>query len=638
MICLTRVLDVCVCVCVCVPCCSVPISSGPVSGSEKQELLADLLSWSASAKAADASLRRGGAASNTGKEKAPRKSLPVRGHADSAFEDAPSSTAAAAAAAANATNNKGAMNLGQELNASALLPAEVTAAAVLEKEKGNECYRAGELDEAVVFYTRALHLNPTDSATLTNRALAFLKLKQPDSALNDAALVLAREPHNWKALWRRGQAQEQKLFLERALDDFGQAQTNWAKTNTPEAKLHPTHPDIAKNIAKVQKLLLEQEPNHPYVQHLKQPKSTAAAAAAKQTTQQQQESKENKEQEPATAPAKAFKRMAIAEVDEDDEDEEEEEKVPEPAAASVASAARPTPVVAPAATATAAAAAAPMRRMPIAEVDDDDDEDAEEVVSTKPVAAATVAAAPAPAPAAVAAASNPSPVVPTTAAAPAAKAAPKKKPSATQQPAFHSKSGGMMIELVSDEEEEEEKQEKAAPAAAAAAAAKTAASASSASASSSSSSSSAAATSAPVAAVAALASSGAFVPPPAPSSSVAFSRDWSGMVSDGRGSKELYAYFRQVSPDALPKLLGGAGVLSAALFATLLSIVAQFYLPLEPSRALDVLKNLEKTDRFALNVGITDQKVKQQIRTALEECAKNVNEQDRAKIAALKKY
>jgi flagellar basal body-associated protein FliL len=110
------------------------------------------------------------------------------------------------------------------------------------------------------------------------------------------------------------------------------------------------------------------------------------------------------------------------------------------------------------------------------------------------------------------------------------------------------------------------------------------------------------------------------------------------MVSEGRGPEELFAYLRQIAPEALPKILGGAAVLSTTVFAAIVGIIADFYLTREPARALDALKYLEKTERFTLNVGMMDQKVKLKIRTALEENAKNASEQDRAKIAALKKY
>jgi len=223
--------------------------SAPVSRSEKEDMLADLASWSAATKAREASLREQASAAAAG-PRAPsqRPTPPVRGHTDSAFEDAPVKPASAGVAKPTA-------QLGQELDASTLLPEEVAAAALLEKEKGNECFRAREYDESVVFYTRSLHLSPTDPAVLNNRALAFLRLQQLDSALNDVALVLQQDPSNWKALWRRGQVHEARLFLERAIDDMKLAAQGYTAAADAAHTTPREHPDIAKNIRKLEKQL-----------------------------------------------------------------------------------------------------------------------------------------------------------------------------------------------------------------------------------------------------------------------------------------------------------------------------------------------------------------------------------------------
>jgi tetratricopeptide (TPR) repeat protein len=501
----------------------------------------------------------------------------VRGHADSAFEAAPAKPAAAATAAAK---------LGQELDASTLLPAEVAAAALLEKEKGNECFRAREYDEAVVFYTRSLHLVSTDPAVLNNRALAFLRLKQLDNALNDVSLVLQQDATNWKALWRRGQVHEARLFLERALDDFKLAQSHWSRT--PEAAQTPVHPDIAKNIRKVEKQLSEQEPNHPYVQHLR------PAAAATTKSSKQEEEKQNASA-PAPQPQQAFKRMAIAEVDEDEEEEEEEEEdqTPQATTASVTgvAAAPVQPADAPAAAAAPPQPTSSMRRMPIAEVDDDDeeDEDAEEVVATKP---ATPTPAPAPAPA-------------------------KAKVKKVAEPAFHSKSGGMMIELVDDEEEEEER--------AAAAAEKEAANARNKAAAASASAASPAAAK-PVAAAAATSmlpsASSSFVMPPVPSSSVAFQRDWAELRSAQRPAADQFAYLRSIEPATLVKLLAGgasgSGAVDAKLFAQVLSLCGSHWVSSDLSRAVQLLQLLSTSGRFALNVGMAGSEIRAVLKQALQ--------------------
>jgi tetratricopeptide (TPR) repeat protein len=52
--------------------------------------------------------------------------------------------------------------------------------------KGNECMKAKDFQDAIVCYGRALELNPTDAATFSNRAMAYLKIKEYARALEDA--------------------------------------------------------------------------------------------------------------------------------------------------------------------------------------------------------------------------------------------------------------------------------------------------------------------------------------------------------------------------------------------------------------------------------------------------------------------
>lgn len=577
---------------------SAPLVSAPVSRDEQRDAIADLASWTATAKAQENALRSAAkaAASSASSAAAQRHSIPIRGHAaDSAFEPAPNS----ASAQLKQKNAAAGVDLGQELDPSLLTPAELAAAATSEKEKGNECFRAGEHVDAVRFYTRALHLTPKDTTILNNRALTFLKQKNLDAALNDVMLVLAADPTNWKGLWRRGQIHEAKLFLERALDDFKLAQESWART--AEARTNPTHPDIAKNVRKVQKALLETEPNHPYVAHLKDKPASASAWAAKP-----KEEKENKEPEgPAAATSVAaattFKRMAIAEVDDDESDEEAEEEKSDATAPAAPAKTQPA-----AATTAPAAASAPMRRMPIAEVEDDDDDESAAAPAAASAAKPASAAAAAPKPAAAA----PAPVV-----------APTKKPSQPSQPAFTSKSGGMMIELVSDEEDAEEKEKTAGAAKSAAGAARPAASSSSSSASASSSSS----------------SSLPFVVPPAPSSSVLFSRDWAELNAADRSSDQRWAYFAQIAPNAVVKLFSSGGALNTATFAGLLSMIVDSGFAADAARAIDYLSALERTDRFALNVNMLDKAIKARVADKLEQLTKGGNEEVASKAAAVRK-
>jgi tetratricopeptide (TPR) repeat protein len=79
------------------------------------------------------------------------------------------------------------------------------ALAMREKDKGNESFRAGDHEEAAVYYTRSLSVEEL-AATRNNRALVYIKLSKYKPALEDTACVLAIEPQNVKALVRKASA------------------------------------------------------------------------------------------------------------------------------------------------------------------------------------------------------------------------------------------------------------------------------------------------------------------------------------------------------------------------------------------------------------------------------------------------
>jgi tetratricopeptide (TPR) repeat protein len=66
----------------------------------------------------------------------------------------------------------------------------------------------GQLRDAVNDCTQSLHLRAADPVTLRSRALAFLKLGQPDRAITDYDASLSLEPKNASALFGRGVAKQ----------------------------------------------------------------------------------------------------------------------------------------------------------------------------------------------------------------------------------------------------------------------------------------------------------------------------------------------------------------------------------------------------------------------------------------------
>ena len=89
-----------------------------------------------------------------------------------------------------------------------------------QKEKGNECFKAGELAAAVEAYTLSLELAPGAAAVHANRAAAYLKLRRWDDAEADATFALELQPGYFKALLRRGAARVELGRHREALGDL----------------------------------------------------------------------------------------------------------------------------------------------------------------------------------------------------------------------------------------------------------------------------------------------------------------------------------------------------------------------------------------------------------------------------------
>ena len=61
--------------------------------------------------------------------------------------------------------------------------------ATREKQKGNECFKADELEEAHLHYSRSLVYDSTNHIVLANRAMASIKLGNFAAAETDVSVV-----------------------------------------------------------------------------------------------------------------------------------------------------------------------------------------------------------------------------------------------------------------------------------------------------------------------------------------------------------------------------------------------------------------------------------------------------------------
>lgn len=89
-----------------------------------------------------------------------------------------------------------------------------------EKQKGNECFRSKEFDEAYMYYSRSLFFDNSNHIVYANRAMANLRLKKFDKAEEDCSRSLAIEPTYVKALTRRGMARHKRGKYIEAIEDF----------------------------------------------------------------------------------------------------------------------------------------------------------------------------------------------------------------------------------------------------------------------------------------------------------------------------------------------------------------------------------------------------------------------------------
>ncbi|CAB3364920.1 Hypothetical predicted protein [Cloeon dipterum] len=88
-----------------------------------------------------------------------------------------------------------------------------------EKQKGNECFKAGDFKEAIRYYSNSIAISPNPEA-FNNRGMAYLKEGAFLHCVSDCGKVLQHEPNNIKALLRCGFAHAKLGNREMASDAY----------------------------------------------------------------------------------------------------------------------------------------------------------------------------------------------------------------------------------------------------------------------------------------------------------------------------------------------------------------------------------------------------------------------------------
>lgn len=120
---------------------------------------------------------------------------------------------------------------------------------LLEREKGNKYFSNGNFNEALKCYTRSLALNPKSSITYSNRAMAYLKLKQYKNAEEDCNESIKIDNKYVKSYYRRALAKNGQSKHRSALNDLKIAIEIDPTNKTIKMEINKTR-EIIKNCMK----------------------------------------------------------------------------------------------------------------------------------------------------------------------------------------------------------------------------------------------------------------------------------------------------------------------------------------------------------------------------------------------------
>ncbi|KAL4162367.1 hypothetical protein PRNP1_002908 [Phytophthora ramorum] len=92
-----------------------------------------------------------------------------------------------------------------------------------EKQKGNDCFKANELEMALLHYTRSMAYDDTDAILYANRALVHLRMKNFAAAEDDCTRAILLDPGYMKGWSRRGMTRYRRGKYAESVQDFKEA-------------------------------------------------------------------------------------------------------------------------------------------------------------------------------------------------------------------------------------------------------------------------------------------------------------------------------------------------------------------------------------------------------------------------------
>ncbi|XP_063830013.1 uncharacterized protein LOC135079312 [Ostrinia nubilalis] len=108
------------------------------------------------------------------------------------------------------------------------------------KNKGNECVKDGKFIEAVLHYTQAIKMDPSNYVLYSNRSFAFLKIDQHYLSLQDANETVRLQPQWAKGYFRRAEVELASGLHDEAIISYTRA-----------LQLDPQNPKLIESIKSI---------------------------------------------------------------------------------------------------------------------------------------------------------------------------------------------------------------------------------------------------------------------------------------------------------------------------------------------------------------------------------------------------